>query len=244
MTIDDFYKNHINHGIDIDNTAGIQCVDLFKCFTKEFFGISNYNCGNGYANGLWLYRKSKPYYKYFDEVSINNLQNGDWCFWDKGSRDCKDSHVAMYYNGKFFGQNQAGRKEATLVNISKDGMLGALRPKIQNNNVPRTGADQVLHAGSKVQPYGCQIEDIKTIGNKTTFYSSVYGCWLPIEYFYRVGADGKKYPNQKSSKGNWLKSDAIFRVLSVSKNPDRAVCLIGNKKYNILSSGLYEVSDN
>lgn len=132
MTIDEFYKKHIGKGIDLDRSYGVQCVDLFKCFTNEFFGISNYTCGNGFASGLWYNRKSRPYYKHFEEVSINNLQNGDWCFWANGSKECPDSHVAMYYNGQFFGQNQKGRKEATLQSISKNGMLGALRPKISS----------------------------------------------------------------------------------------------------------------
>ncbi|MCI8346636.1 MAG: hypothetical protein HFJ12_01635 [Bacilli bacterium] len=129
MTIDEFYKNHIGKGVDLDKSYGVQCVDLFKCFTSEFYGISNYNCGNGFASGLWYNRKSRPYYEHFEEVSINNLQNGDWCFWANRSKECPDSHVAMYYNGQFFGQNQ-GKKEATLKSISKSGMLGALRPKM------------------------------------------------------------------------------------------------------------------
>lgn len=133
MTIDDFYHNHLNKGVDMDNSCGVQCVDLFKAFTKEFYNILDYDCSNGFANGLWIYRKSKPYYKFFEEVSINSLQNGDWCFWDKNSRDCPDSHVAMFYNGKFFGQNQNGNSYATLVNVSRNGILGVLRPKMPHN---------------------------------------------------------------------------------------------------------------
>ena len=129
MTAKEFYNKHNGRAVDVDGTAGIQCVDLFKAFTKENYGISNYNCTNGYASGLWIYRKSKPYYSKFKEVSINSLQNGDWVFWAKGSRPCPKSHVAMYYNGKFFGQNQ-GQKAARLINISTSGVLGVLRPKM------------------------------------------------------------------------------------------------------------------
>nr|DAK16797.1 MAG TPA: SH3 domain protein [Caudoviricetes sp.] len=129
MTATEFYNKYNGRGIDIDGAAGVQCVDLFKAFTKDNYGIYNYNCTNGYANGLWIYRKDKPYYNKFVEVSLNNLQNGDWVFWDKGSKDCKNSHVAMYYNGSFFGQNQDSRRIACLKNISLNGALGALRPK-------------------------------------------------------------------------------------------------------------------
>lgn len=86
---------------------------------------------------MWIYRKDKPYYQYFEEVDINNLQDGDWCFWDKGSKPCPDSHVAMYYAGKFFGQNQNGTRAASLVSISKSGMLGALRPKMYISDNPK-----------------------------------------------------------------------------------------------------------
>lgn len=129
MTAKEFYNKHNGRAVDVDGTAGVQCVDLFKAFTKENYGISNYNCTNGYASGLWIYRKSKPYYSKFKEVSINSLQNGDWVFWAKGSKPCPKSHVAMYYNGKFFGQNQ-GQKAARLINISTSGVLGVLRPKM------------------------------------------------------------------------------------------------------------------
>ena len=42
MTIDEFYKKYLGRGVDKDQAYGIQCVDLFKCFTDEFFGIFDY----------------------------------------------------------------------------------------------------------------------------------------------------------------------------------------------------------
>ena len=130
LTPKQFYDKYIGGGYDIDGTAGLQCVDGFKIFTQEEFGISNYNTTNGYASGLWIYRKQKPYYQYFTEVSTSNLQNGDWIFWDNGSPNHPDSHVAMYYNGQSFGMNQASSKYFTLESLSLDGVLGILRPKI------------------------------------------------------------------------------------------------------------------
>lgn len=129
-----FYDLHINKAYDVDGAYGVQCVDGFKLFTLEQYGISNYNCTNGYASGLWIYRKEKPYYKHFIEVPINEMKNGDWVFWNNGSKNCPDSHVAMFYNGKFFGQNQWGSKSFSLANISYDGILGVLRPKIYIDN--------------------------------------------------------------------------------------------------------------
>lgn len=134
MTAKEFYERHIGKQVDIDGVAGVQCVDLFKAFTKENYGVWQYNCTNGYASGLWLYRKSKPYYKYFTDGDINNLQNGDWVIWG----NCKIaplSHVAFYYNGKFLGQNQNGKKYATCINITKSGVIGVLRPKMYSQKV-------------------------------------------------------------------------------------------------------------
>lgn len=137
MTAEEFYKSHLGRGVDIDAAYGVQCVDLFKAFTKENYNIYNYNCGNGWASGLWINRKSRPYYDKFVEVSVNEMQNGDWVIWNNGSKSCPDSHVAMYYNGKFFGQNQGGKAAASLCNLSLDGVLGVLRPKMYVKAAPK-----------------------------------------------------------------------------------------------------------
>ncbi len=134
LSVKEFYDAHVGKSYDVDSSHGPQCVDAFKLFTLEQFGIANYNCGNGWASGLWIYRKEKPYYPNFIEVGINEMKNGDWVFWNNGSRDCPDSHVAMYYNGQFFSQNQYGKRYFTLANISHDGILGVLRPKIYIDN--------------------------------------------------------------------------------------------------------------
>lgn len=130
MTAEEFYKKHVGKAVDIDGAYSYQCVDLFKAFTKENYGIYNYNCTNGWASGLWIYRKSKPYYQHFVEVSLNELQDGDWLFWNNGSESAPNSHVAMYYKGKFFGQNQGGKPHASLKLYSTSGVLGVLRPKM------------------------------------------------------------------------------------------------------------------
>lgn len=118
--------------------------------------------------------------------------------------------------------------------------------KVGNSTVSngKGTADQVLYKGSKVQFYGCQIADIKTMGDYTTFYAENYGVWLPITSWYRVGADGKKYANQMSSKGNYLMNNSVYTVKSVSKNPDKAVITVEGKDYSVLSAGLYEVDNS
>lgn len=126
----EFYNSHLGKAYDVDKSYGPQCVDAFKLFTLEQFGTANYDTTNDWASGLWIYRKEKPYYEHFVESDINDLKNGDWIIWNNGSKDCPDSHVAMFYNGKFFSQNQNGNRAFSLANISLDGVLGVLRPKI------------------------------------------------------------------------------------------------------------------
>lgn len=133
MTPTQFVNNYNGKAVDVDKAYGVQCVDLFKAFTKENYGIYQYTCGNNLASGLWINRKSRPYYKYFVDGNINNLQNGDWIVWGK-CRFAPNTHIGMVYNGKLFGQGQNGIKKATLTNINKSGAIGVLRPKMYISN--------------------------------------------------------------------------------------------------------------
>ncbi len=132
LTPEQFVNKYNGGGYDIDGTAGMQCVDAFKIFTQEQYGFHNFTTTSGYAEGLWTYRRSKPYYQYFDDTaSVNHLQNGDWVIWGYGGNH-PDSHIAMYYNGQFFGMNQLGVRTFTLVSDTTSNVLGVLRPKMYN----------------------------------------------------------------------------------------------------------------
>lgn len=183
--------------------------------------VANYGSNNGTAQESVFDRYPLKYWKFY----------ALWQYTSTGRLSGYNGNLDLnYFNGdkeawdKYAGTSRSSSNNTSSSNESKK-------------------ADQVLYKGSKVQFYGCQIDDIKTVGNVTTFYSSKYGIWLPIESWYRVGEDGKKYANQVSSKGNWLMNDNIYTVKSVSKNPDKAVIEVQGKDYNVLSSGLYEVSN-
>lgn len=215
MTAKDFYNKHNGRAVDIDGTAGIQCVDLFKAFTKENYGISNYNCTNGYASGLWIYRKSKPYYSKFKEVSINSLQNGDWVFWAKGSKPCPKSHVAMYYNGKFFGQNQ-GQKAARLINISTSGVLGVLRPKMyvkKTSTTTNTSSSSFLPARGYIK-LGDKSENISKLATfmRKTFPSYTSSKALGNLYGPNLMASIKEFQRRVG-----LKPDGMVGPLTLAK---------------------------
>lgn len=263
MTPKEFYDTQKDKAVDIDYTAGVQCVDLFKIFTKRNYNVWNYNCGNGYANGLWINRKSKPYYQFFEEVSADNLQDGDWCFWDKGSKECPDSHVAMYYQGKFFGQNQDKSRKAILKTISKDGLLGVLRPKMYKNAEELTvvtRADQILYKGSKVKFDGIFKVDIL----KSPLSSNLFGCsvltgcsysnyksnrvknyhWISAGPFTECYNNGIATKDQVLSGGNsYVRNDNVYTVKDIDIPTNSAKINIDGRDVWVFSKYLYEVSN-
>lgn len=250
MVFQDFIDKTKGKKIDVDGLYGGQCVDLFNYWNKLYNHVY-INCKpSGYARSLAENKNNNGILKYFKETRVNNMIEGTVVVYGK----CKfapDSHVCFFIkdngNGTYqaLQQNYNGKQYVTINNNTYEGIIGAFIPNQLVKNTPTNKeADQVLYKGSRVQFYGCQIDDIKTKGDITTFYSKTYGVWLPITAFYRVGADGKKYANQMSSKGNWLMNDTVYTIKSVSKNPDKAVITIEGKDYNVLSAGLYEVSNS
>ena len=218
-TVKQFYDDHIGKQYDIDNSYGAQCVDAFKLFTLEEFGFCNYNCTNGWASGLWIYRKDKPYYEYFTEVNINDMKNGDWVFWDNGSEDCPDSHVAMYYEGKFFSQNQNGHRYFTLANISYNGILGVLRPKI---------FEDVYNLGNYRTLYNMNVRENPSINSR-------------IKKVKELTEDGKRNSTSTNLDDNAVyKKGTIFTAKEIikdnnyvwAKSPSGYICLEdSNTKY-------------
>lgn len=138
----EFFLSVIGKGFDTDG-YGYQCVAGFKVFCRQLLGLNYYGkkiCygGNptGYSNRIWYNFDSLGLGAYFDKVSPNHLEDGDWAVWEYGSRPCPYSHISMFRKdngngtGIFLGQNQARDKKFTQVSISYSGLLGGLRPKI------------------------------------------------------------------------------------------------------------------
>lgn len=121
-----------------DSYFGYQCVAGFKAFC-EWMGIPVILTPNNYANGYWTCKNvngsinasCKAWQeKYFDKVSNpKDFQNGDWVMWSRGSKSHPSSHIAMWYQGKEFGQNQGGNGAFCLKSTDFSDACGALRPK-------------------------------------------------------------------------------------------------------------------
>lgn len=156
-TVDDFYRSYLGKAIDFDKGYGVQCVDGFRVFCQWAFGTS-WPTGNGWADGYWYYRAK--YSKYFTFVSPKNLKDGDWVIWARGSKSHPSSHVAMYYHGQSFGQNQHDSKYGAGFSLHPANFadaLGGLRwkgwevPKPAPAKTPTvsTGSLTVAHGYSK-----------------------------------------------------------------------------------------------
>ena len=116
----------------MDGAYGVQCVDGFKVWLKAY-NIPVVSTPNGWADGYWLSRYALGFEKYFDFVTNPSMyRNGDWVIWKQGSGSHPSSHIAMYYNGKEFGQRQGcnASRAFCLANTTFNDSTGALRPKI------------------------------------------------------------------------------------------------------------------
>lgn len=248
----EFKNKYLGKKVDIDGLYGSQCVDLFNAWNRNYNGTYISCKPDKFAKGLAENKNSNGMLKYFKETAINNMITGTVVVYGNCAF-APNSHVCFFIkdngNGTFqaLQQNANGRQYVTIDNNPYEGIIGAFIPnQLVNsaNNQANTEADQILYKGSKVMFYGCQIQDIKTKGNITTFYSEVYGCWLPITPFYRVDGKGNYYENQKSSKGNWLKSDKIYNVIDIDIPNNKALINVEGANYWVKSSGLYEVSND
>ena len=132
-TPDAFYK--AVNGKGFNEGFGYQCVAGFKEFQYSLAG-TYINAGGGAKNYAYSHTGLESIgFKWHGGTA--GLKNGDWCIWTTG----EFGHVAMYYNGKFFGQNQGATNPAVgnpfnLMSLSLNGMAGYYRPNIYDQPIP------------------------------------------------------------------------------------------------------------
>lgn len=131
LNFDDFYTSHLGKGYDVDGSYGAQCWDGYAEYCN-WLGVPYAMCSTtGGARDIWEQRATNGVLNYFDVVS--NPKNGDVCVWS-AAYGSGYGHIAMYYNGKIFGQNQGGAAYpggGAVFNLISHPMpdLGYLRPK-------------------------------------------------------------------------------------------------------------------
>lgn len=135
MTPEQFYAETVGKQIDVDGypkNQPYQCVDLFR-YWGQMNSVPIPPTPNNYASGYWLSRDSLGFSKWFDYVTDGNYKTGDWVIWNNGSRSHPSSHIAMYYYGQEFGENQGGNASACLKTTDFSDALGGLRWKGYEN---------------------------------------------------------------------------------------------------------------
>ena len=90
-----------------------QCVTGFIDFLKYngiYDDLKSQGLGVGWAQEYYTNPHNREILQqYFDLVpatSVDELRDGDWLVFKKGSNYSVHSHVGMYYQGKLFGRNQ------------------------------------------------------------------------------------------------------------------------------------------
>lgn len=119
-----FKSKWYNKGVDVDGYYGYQCWDSFAQWCKEN-GVPVINTtpvsqgGSGYAKDLWEKKAFNGILKYYDEVPINQLKEGDVAIFKEVQGWTPLSHVAMFDRdidgqyGYFLGQTKVGLEECT-----------------------------------------------------------------------------------------------------------------------------------
>lgn len=108
-------NGNIKVGINIDGAAGSQCVDGFKLWC-DMQGIPMYATGANNAGGYFSENTKQiiekdGYLECIEMADLDELKEGDWIVWKQGSAAYSNSHIAMYYNGMIYGQNQQGAND-------------------------------------------------------------------------------------------------------------------------------------
>lgn len=220
-TAKSFYEKYNGRAIDYDKGYGVQCVDGARLWMDYFLG-SSIPCSGGWASGYWTGNRSWFKSKGCTEITnYKNLRNGDLVIWAKGSSSHPSSHVAMYYNGKEFGQNQGGNRGFCLKNTNFSDMAGAFRttncdPGTSITSTSGEAVDQILHVGSHVIfPSRMQVTKVNVAKNWA--YVPDIGGWISCKPLDEVDAsDGKK--DQILHAGSVVTIKGKFTVTAVNKS--------------------------
>lgn len=220
-TAREFYEKYLGRVIDYDGACDVQCVDGARCWMDYFLG-SSIPCGGGWAEGYWT--KDQSWFLSKGCLLITDasaLRDGDLVVWPinpKGSH--KKSHVAMFYQGKEFGQNQGGNRGFCLKATNFNDMLGAYRAPscVQESYKPASRGekvDQILHVGSKVTfPSRMKVTAINKKRNWA--YVPVLGGWISAKPCDEVDAtDGSC--DQILHVGSIVTIKGVFEVTAVNK---------------------------
>lgn len=181
MSMNNFYKKYNGKSIDIDGAYGYQCVDVAKAWFKEQ-GFSNYlrmgYCTDGWAGSLWTAPTNELASACERITGVKNFKNGDLIVWGK-TKATPSTHVALYYDGKAFGQNQP-YKYCNLTNIDMSLAYGGWRIKPKAKLLAENGLFDRKCVLALQKWLGCKQDGY--IGSQRSEYNRHHPNLLSVDY--------------------------------------------------------------
>lgn len=214
------FYNAVN-GRGFNEGYGMQCVAGFKEFMYAVSG-QYVATKNGGANGYASQQSQIEPLGFTWHNGGSGLQNGDWGIFGGGTY----GHVAMYYNGKWFGQNQ-GASNASVGNAFNlldlgsfaNTIIGYYRPNIYKtvasssspggNNSSSTSKSDTGSSNAIVNSNSYTVRRGDTLGGISLnqgWWNSTVGLYGDSGYAQRVANQngitnrGTIYPNQVIKK--------------------------------------------
>ncbi len=131
MTLTDFVRKYNGKKVDFDGAFGAQCVDLFRQYNKDVYGLPHTGVVEG-AKDLFLgYDQLPVERRYYEVVNKDEIIPGDVVVWD-GTTTNEYGHVAIVLgilddNIIVFEQDGFAQDGAKISLRARANLLGALR---------------------------------------------------------------------------------------------------------------------
>lgn len=161
MTPEQFYAENLNKVVDVDGYPKgqpYQCIDGFRWWGR-CNSVPVPATPDDRASGYWTCKNQKGEIvpsvaewqsRYFDKITDpKQFRNGDWIIWG-WCNSHPQTHVAMWYNGQEFGENQGTFKGFTLKSTDFSDALGGLRWKGYGHMEIEKGYHHLSYKGIEV----------------------------------------------------------------------------------------------
>lgn len=131
MTLTGFVQKYNGKKVDFDGAFGAQCVDLFRQYNKDVYGLPHTGVVEG-AKDLFLgYEQLPVERRYYEVVNKDEIIPGDVVVWD-GTTTNEYGHVAIVLgnlddNIIVFEQDGFAQDGAKISLRARANLLGALR---------------------------------------------------------------------------------------------------------------------
>ena len=249
----EFMNRYLGKPVDVDHAYGMQCVDLFNAWNRDYNGVYISCAPSGYARSLAENKYNNGILKYFKETAIDNMIEGTVVVYGR-CRQAPDSHVCFFIKDNGNGTFQALEQNApypyvTIGTKKYNGIIGAFIPKQLIRQEQPKEADQVLNIGSRVKFNGMFKVTCLDIPHNLFGSTQLTGRtiakyhWLPSEDFIEIDENGNPTTDQMLGIGSLVKNDKVYTVKAVDVKSNSAMLNISGRDVWVFSANLYEVSN-